>query len=342
MKFDLFNPQSAAPDTGKAFRLFPQLKTFYAALGQTPLVAVPSPLGRGTILAKYEFTNPFGSIKDRTAFGLFCDAINQHDFSHGELKLLDSSGGNMAKALAKLGEMCGIAVQVVIPDSSPESLIETLKQAKATVTLVEARQFLLGVIARSQQIAKEDHGWTLLSQHLNLVNTAVHQHQTGAEILRQLGESRVDGWVSAVGTGGTLAGVFAALSQQNPRLITWGTTPAELPYGTLNAPNGEAKFAGAGGLGFGFLQPFISELMPEDLPFNPVSYREALSAMYEFHHLTGVKIGASSAANWKTAWKLASTLEKYQQVVTVFADAGSDAEREKGKIWFSHAQAVYG
>lgn len=69
----------------------------------------------------------------------------------------------MAKALAKLGNMCGIAVQVVIPDSSPQPLIDTLKADKAIVTLVDRNQFLLGVIARSQQIAHEDGSWTLLS-----------------------------------------------------------------------------------------------------------------------------------------------------------------------------------
>nr|AMB18977.1 RosC [Erwinia rhapontici] len=340
MNFELFNPQEAAPATDKAFSLFPVLKKFYASLGKTPLIPVPGPQGHATILAKYEFSNPFGSVKDRTAFGLFCDAINQHDFDQGELKLLDSSGGNMAKALAKLGNMCGIAVQVVIPDSSPEQLVKTLRADNATVTLVDRSQFLLGVIARSQQIARDDPSWTLLSQQLNLVNTAVHQYQTGAEILRQLNGTHASGWVSAVGTGGTLTGVYAALSRHNPDIIAWGTTPAELPYGTLNAPNGEAKFAGAGGLGFGFRQPFISQLMPKNLPFNEVSYREALTAMYEFWQLTGVKIGASSAANWKTAWKLAATLGKNQQVVTLFADAGSDAEREKGAVWFKQSDSV--
>jgi len=340
MNFELFNPQHAAPDTDKAFTLFPVLKKFYASLGKTPLIPVPGPQGQATILAKYEFTNPFGSVKDRTAFGLFCDAINQHDFSRGELKLLDSSGGNMAKALAKLGNMCGITVQVVIPDSSSEQLIATLKADNALVTLVDKSQFLLGVIARSQQIARDDPSWTLLSQQLNLVNTAVHQYQTGAEILHQLNGTRADGWVSAVGTGGTITGVYAALRRHNPEIIAWGPPPAELPYGTLNAPNSDAKFAGAGGLGFGFRKPFISQMMPKNLPYNEVSYREALAAMYEFWHLTGVKIGASSAANWKTAWKLAATLAKGQQVITLFADAGSDVEREKGEVWFKQSEIV--
>lgn len=338
MNFELFNPQDKSPDTEKAFTLYPQLKEFYETLGNTPLVEVPSPKGKASIYAKFEFENPFGSVKDRTAFGLFCDAINQHDFTTGELKLLDSSGGNMAKALAKLGNMCGIAVQVVIPDSSPQALLDTLKSDNAVVTLVDRNLFLLGVIARSQQIAYEDHSWTLLSQHLNLVNTVVHQYETGGEIRRQMNGGCVDGWVSAVGTGGTMSGIAAALQKDNAQLIVWGSTPSELPYGTFSAPNGEAKFAGAGGLGFGFRQPFISKLMQHEPFFNPVSYREALIAMYEFYQLTGVKIGASSAANWKTAFKLAEALERGQRVVTLFADAGSDIEREKGRKWVSQSE----
>ncbi|WP_233420739.1 hypothetical protein [Xenorhabdus nematophila] len=66
-----------------------------------------------------------------------------------------------------------------------------------------------------------------------------------------------------------------------------------------------------------------------------MSYREAISAMYEFFQLTGMKIGSSSAANWKTAWKLAETMTPDQQIVTLFADAGSDADRELGREWFN-------
>ncbi|CRL43668.1 Cysteine synthase B [Sodalis glossinidius str. 'morsitans'] len=70
-------------------------------------------------MAKFEFVNPFGSVKDRVAFGMFCEAINQHDVNRGPLKLLDASGGNMGKALAKLGQLCGIPIHLIIPESSP-------------------------------------------------------------------------------------------------------------------------------------------------------------------------------------------------------------------------------
>lgn len=330
MDFDLFNAQSAAPSSEKALDMFPQLRGYSESLGNTPLVEVPGPKNGGRIFAKLESKNPSGSIKDRVAFGLFCDAINAHDFDQGPLKLLDSSGGNMAKALAHLGHLCALPVHVVIPDSAPEALLQSLSDSNATVTKVDRHHFLLGIIARSQQIARAEPGWTLLSQHLNLVNTSVHQYHTGAEICRQLDGRCPDAWVAAIGTGGTLAGVYAALAQQNRDIRVVGCTPHELPFGTMDPPNGNARFAGAGGFGFGFRQPFVS-LIPFEVPFQTVAYEESLKAMFRFFEETGIPIGGSAAANWIVACGVASQLDKGANVVTIFADAGSDADRERGR-----------
>ncbi|NDL63699.1 pyridoxal-phosphate dependent enzyme [Acerihabitans arboris] len=334
MNLDLFNHLDRAPDPAKALDMFPQLSAFYYSLGKTTLLPVPGPQGGARILAKLEFENPFGSVKDRTAFGMFCEAINGHDFNLRPLKLLDASGGNMGRALAMLGNMCDIPVHLVIPDSSPEALVRTLREANGELTLVDCRHFLLGLIARAQEIALADPGWTLLAQHLNLVNVAVHQYGTGQEIRHQLRGGKAGGWVSAVGTGGTLSGVYAALAQDNPALKVLGVTPKELPYGTMAPPNGLDKFAGAGGMGFGFRQPFISRMRVDRLPFYQLDWQGSLAAMYEFYHLTGIRIGASSAANWKGACHLAQTLGSDEQVVTLFADAGSDGDREKGEVFF--------
>ncbi|XBS69528.1 pyridoxal-phosphate dependent enzyme [Acerihabitans sp. KWT182] len=241
MNFKLFNPQQGVPDPTKALELFPQLSSFSQGLGNTPLKEVPGPEGGAKILAKLESTNPFGSVKDRTAFGLFCDAVNRHDFSQRPLKLLDASGGNMGRALAMLGHLCDIPVHLVIPDSSSQTLLNTLREANAEITLVDKRHFLLGMIARAQEIKRQNPSWTLLSQHLNLANVAVHRHQTGQEILRQLAGAKAGGWVASVGTGGTLSGVFAALEQDNPALKVQGTTPKEMPFATFSPPMAETN-----------------------------------------------------------------------------------------------------
>ncbi len=341
MNFEIFNHQEGAPDPSKALKMFPQLASFHNCLGNTPLKAAPSPEGGARILAKLESANPFGSVKDRTAFGMFCDAINRHDFNREPLKLLDASGGNMGRALAMLGNLCDIAIHLVIPDSAPDTLINTLREANAELTLVDRRHFLLGMIARAQEIKRQDPSWTLLAQHLNLANVAVHQHQTGKEILRQLAGSKASGWVAAVGTGGTLSGVYAALAPDNPALNVQGTTPKEMPFATLSPPDGREKFAGAGGMGFGFRQPFISRMKRGEVPFYHVGWEESLSAMYEFYRLTGIPIGASAAANWKSAYQLARSLGPDELVVTLFADAGSDCDREKGEALYSRLEPVH-
>lgn len=340
MNLELFNSLDRAPDPSKALDMFPQLSSFYQSLGNTTLLPLPGPKKGAGVLAKLEFENPFGSVKDRTAFGMFCEAINSHDFRRRPLKLLDASGGNMGRALAIIGNMCGIEVHLVIPDTSPEPLIRDLREANAKITLADAQYFLLGLMARSQEIARDDPSWTLLSQHLNLVNVAVHQYGTGQEIRRQLQGRKAGGWVAAVGTGGTLSGVYAALAKDNPMLKMQGTTPKEMPYGTMSPPNGMNKFAGAGGMGFGFQQPFVTRMGYDRLPFHQVDWQDSLAAMYEFYHLTGIRIGSSSAANWKSACHLAQTLDKDQHVITLFADAGSDAERERGEIFYHQRQPL--
>lgn len=341
MDFSLFNAQTHAPSPDKAIQMFPQLLSFSEALGNTPLIEVPSPKHGARIFAKLESGNPSGSIKDRVAFGLFCDAVNRHDFEKGPLKLIDSSGGNMARALAHLGHLCDVPVHVVIPDTAPEALLRSLAESHATVTKVDRRYFLLGIIAKSQQIARENPDWTLLSQHLNLVNTAVHQHHTGAEICRQLKGKTADVWVAAVGTGGTIAGVYKALSEQNPNLKVIGCTPSEMPFGTMDPPNGDPRFAGAGGLGYGFEQPFVS-LIPAPVTFQHVSHKTSLKAMYQFFEKTGIEIGGSAAANWVAAQRAAEHLDQNANVVTVFADAGSDADRERGKNILEKEQHTHG
>ncbi|OTA20789.1 cysteine synthase [Xenorhabdus beddingii] len=341
MDFSLFNAQTVAPSTDKALQIFPQLRQYSEALGNTPLIEVPGPRNGARILAKLESRNPSGSIKDRVAFGLFCDAVNNHDFDSAPLRLLDSSGGNMARALAHLGHLCNIPVHVVIPDSASDELLQSLSSSKAIVTKVDRKHFLLGIIARSQQIAREEPGWTLLSQHLNLVNTAVHQYHTGAEICRQLDGSHADAWISAVGTGGTLAGVYAALSQQNPQLHVVGCTPSEMPFGTMEPPNDLSRFAGAGGFGFGFKQPFVS-LIPSSVTFQSVSNDKSLKAMYRFFEETGIPIGGSAAANWVVAYNVAAKFGKDATVVTVFADAGSNTDRERGRQLLNSERKVNG
>jgi cysteine synthase A len=301
---------------------YPALKELRARLGNTPMLEVPSPADEAKILAKIESGNPFGSVKDRAAYALVCDAITRHGDREQPLRLLDFSGGNMARALGGVGRLTGIPIRLAMPAGTPPSLLSRLTEDGVQLDLVNTDEFLYGIIRRASAIAAEDPGWTLLHQHRNVMNVAMHQFATGAEILTQLGGRRPTFWVAAIGTGGTLTGVGRALRGHFPDVSIVGVSPAEMPYGTSQPPNGCPKFAGSGGFGYGLRQPFVTALVQEPAE-RTVDYPRALAAMLEFRQLTGLRIGASSAANWLIAREIAATLPPNQTVVTLFADAGT-------------------
>jgi len=314
-------------DDGFALSRHPALRDFRARLGSTPLIAVPSPDAGARIVAKCEFHNPFGSVKDRAAYALFCEAITRHGERADPLKLVDFSGGNMARALSGLGALTGIPVRLAMPDRTPPSLLEAVRADGAVLDLVDTDQFLYGIIRRAAAAAAEDPTWTILHQHRNLANVAIHQFATGAEILADLGQRVPAAWIAAIGTGGTLAGVARALRARHPELAVIGVTPQEMPYGTPAPPNGLPKFAGSGGFGYGLKQPFVDQLTP-GVEQRTVPHAAAMRAMREFRELTGMSIGASSAANWLIARDIAASLSEEQTVVTLFADAGTAEDWE--------------
>ncbi len=318
----------SAIDDGPALARHPELREFRDRLGGTPFLEAPGPAGGARILAKHEAHNPFGSVKDRAAYALFCDAIARHGDRPEPLRLLDFSGGNMARALGGLGALTGLTVRLAMPDKTPPSLLAKLRADGAQIDFVDTEEFLYGIIRRASAIAAEEPGWTLLHQHRNVCNVAMHQFGTGAEILAGLDGRAADVWVAAIGTGGTLAGVRRALLDGSPQLRVIGVSPAELPYGTLDRPNARPKFAGSAGLGHGLRQPFVEQLTP-GAELRTVSYEAALRGMREYHSLTGHRIGSSSAANWLVAREVAADLDPNRIVVTLFADSGTAEDWER-------------
>ncbi|WP_169814771.1 pyridoxal-phosphate dependent enzyme [Nocardia crassostreae] len=329
IELSVADPLTEPPDRTVALTRYPRLREFAARLGDTPLVEVPGPPSGARVMAKYEFTNPFGSVKDRTAFALVCRAIAAHTGPE-PLRLLDASAGNMARALAGLGELAGIPMRLVVPAVIPPSLLQAIEKTGAEVELADPAGGLLGMIKVCEGIAAGDQGLTPLVQHRNMANIAAHEFGTGAEILRQLGEARPAAWVGAIGTGGTLAGVYRALRDRAPELIVAGVTPSEMPYGTDRAPHSEPRFAGAGGFGNGLRQPFVETQLP-DAGHYYVTYAEALQGMLEYRRQTGTSIGASAAAAWLSAKKVAAQLDPDQIVVTLFADAGPEEDWQRAE-----------
>jgi cysteine synthase A len=307
---------------------YPALAEFKARLGDTRLLELPR-TGKGArIFAKCEWENPVGSIKDRVAYALMCDALSRHGLRPlDELRVLEYSGGNLAGALSYLGAELGITMRLVLSSAAPPSLLSALASRKAHVDLVDKDLGFIAVLEKALAIAESEPGWTLLYQHRNPSNLAWHRDTTGVEVVQQLGEARSvpAAWVASVGTGGTLVGVAHALRAMNPSLRTVAVTPAELPYGSERPPNGLPKFSGSGGMGHGIRQPFIHTDNGR-IEHRVISFEQSIRAMAEFLTATGTRIGSSAAANWLVARDVASELPDDAAVVTVFPDAGTPEE----------------
>lgn len=315
-----------ASDYAALHAAYPALAEFRSRLGQTELIEVPGLPGSARILAKCEWQNPVGSIKDRVAYALMCDVLTRHGTRPlSELKILEYSGGNLAGALSYLGAALGIPMRFVLSSASPASLLSTLDRRGARVDLVDKEMGFIAVVQTALRIAEVEPEWTLLYQHRNPVNLAFHRDTTGAEILEQLGTQVPSAWIASIGTGGSLIGVARVLREAFPAMRTIGVTPAELPYASELPPNGLPKYAGSGGMGSGVRQPFVR--MDDDIvEHRSVSFPDAIKGMAKFYALTDIKIGSSAAANWLVAQQVAGELPADATVVTVFPCAGTPEE----------------
>jgi cysteine synthase A len=313
-------------DTEALHAAYPALAAFRDRLGDTDLVSVPSRSGAARIMAKLEFQNPVGSIKDRTAYALLCDTLARYgDRPLGALRIVEYSGGNLAAALSFLGRELGVGMRFVLSSAAPQSLLSCLNERGTRVDLVDKELGFLAVVQQALRIAEAEPEWTLLYQHRNPANVLFHRDTTGAEILRQLDGAVPAAWVASIGTGGSRIGVAEALAAAHPELRVIGVTPAELPYGSELPPNGLPKYAGSGGMGCGIRQPFVRR-HDDSIEHRSVSFPESLRGMVEFLDLTGMRIGSSAAANWLAAREIAAELAEEEVVVTVFPDAGTPEE----------------
>ncbi|MDQ2955846.1 MAG: pyridoxal-phosphate dependent enzyme [Actinomycetota bacterium] len=313
-----------ALDFAEVHRRYPALAEFHASLGNTTLREVPSVAGGARILAKCEWENPVGSIKDRTAYALIADALRAHgDRPPAELKLVAYSGGDLSAAMSLIGMRVGITTRFVLASYAPRSLLDMLESRGSQVDLVAKERGFLHTIRTAQRIAADEPGWTIVFQHANPVNVAIHEQMTGGEILAQLGDRRPVLWLASIGSGGTLVGVLRALRGRYPEIQAVGVTPEESPYANPDAPSGRSTYEGSGGHGYGIRQPFVKAHERLIHQHRQVALQPALAAMGEFFDLTGIRIGSSAAANWLIAKEYAAQLPADSWIVTVFACAGT-------------------
>ncbi len=300
------------------------------AIGNTPLIKLErvSAATGCTILGKAEFINPGQSVKDRAALFIIQDAVKKGTLKPGGV-IVEGTAGNTGIGLALVGNAMGFRSVIVIPETQSNEKKDTLRLCGAELVEVPAVPYsnpnnyvkLSGRLA--EQLAKtEKHGAIWANQFDNVANRQGHIETTGPEIWRQT-DGKVDGFVSAVGTGGTLAGIAIALKSFNKAVRIALADPmgaALYSYYTT----GELKSEGSSiteGIGQGRITKNL-EGAPIDVAYQ-IPDNEAVPIIFDLLEHEGLCLGGSSGINIAGAVRLARDLGPGHTIVTILCDYGT-------------------
>ncbi|MBO6755405.1 MAG: cysteine synthase A [Roseibium sp.] len=301
------------------------------AIGNTPLIRLNA-LSEETgceILGKAEFMNPGQSVKDRAGRQMILEAEARGDLRPGGL-IVEGTAGNTGIGLALVASARGYRTIIVIPETQSREKKDMLRLCGAELVEVPARPFKdpnnYQHVARrlAEQLAKtEPNGVLFADQWNNLDNRKAHYITTGPEIMSQTG-GRVDAFICAIGTGGTLAGVSTYLREQKPGVVIGCADPLGAAMTSLFT-TGEAKPSDGGsiseGIGLGRVTPIIEDLEVEHAWSIPD--QEALPLVYDLAENEGLLLGGSSGINMAGALRLARQMGPGHTIVTILCDHGT-------------------
>jgi cysteine synthase A len=305
-------------------------RDFVETIGNTPLIR----LNRASdetgceILGKAEFLNPGGSVKDRAAWGIIRDAEEKGLLSPGGV-IVEGTAGNTGIGLALVGNSRGYKSVIVIPDTQSQEKMDMLRLCGADLRPVPAVPYkdpnnYVKVSGRlAEEIARENpNGAIWANQFDNVANRRAHYETTGPEIWEQT-EGKVDGFICAVGTGGTLAGVGMFLKERNPEIKIGLADPMGAALFEYYA-HGDLKSEGTSiteGIGQGRITANLEDA-PVDVPFQ-VPDAEALPYIFDLLEYEGLCLGGSSGINVAGAVRLAKELGPGHTIVTILCDFGT-------------------
>ena len=306
-------------------------------IGNTPLLRLrrASEMTGCEILAKAEFMNPGQSVKDRAALYMIRDAEKKGLLRPGG-RIVEGTAGNTGIGLAMVGKALGYKCTIVIPRTQSEEKKDAIRLYGAELVEVDAVPYAneMNYVKYSGRLAaeldaKEPAGAVWANQFDNVANREAHVHGTGPEIWRQT-DGKVDAFISAVGSGGTLAGVAQALRAQNPKVKIGLADPhgaALYKYYT----DGELKAEGSSiseGIGQGRITANL-EGLDIDHAYR-ISDEEMLLAIFDLMEFEGLVMGGSTGINVAGAIQMAKDLGPGHTIVTVLCDHG---QRYQSKIF---------
>lgn len=297
-------------------------------IGNTPLIKLEyfSEISGCNIYGKAEFMNPGGSIKDRAARYIIEHAIKNNLISRGGT-IVEGTAGNTGIGLALVGKSYDLETVIVIPETQTEEKKATLRACGAKLIEVPAVPYKddNNYVKFSKKIAEQENnpnGVLWANQFDNEINYLGHLHDTGPEILKDL-KNKVDGFICAVGTGGTLTGVSIALKEYNKDIKIGIADPNGAALYNYYA-NGELKAEGSSvteGIGQGRITKNLEKL-EVDFPFQ-IDDCYALDVMFKLVEKEGLFLGGSSGINVAGALELAKKIGPNKNIVTILCDSGS-------------------
>jgi len=285
-------------------------------IGRTPLVRLNqlSPQGGATIYAKVESFNPGGSVKDRICLNMINEAERTGKLKPGGT-IVEPTSGNTGIGLALIAAVRGYKLILVMPESMSMERASLLSSYGAQLVLTAAWEGMKGSIKEAESIVAQNPSYFMPDQFSNPANPAMHRQTTALEIWEAL-DGRIDAFVAAVGTGGTITGCGEVFKQRNPQVRIVAVEPSGSPVLSGGDP-GPHKIQG---IGAGFVPKVLNRSILDGVitATDDQAYQTAkLLAKKE-----GLLVGISSGANVFAAQKVAAEIGPDKHVVTILCDTG--------------------
>lgn len=288
-------------------------------IGGTPLLeltGIEKELGlQAKILAKLEYFNPTGSVKDRIAKGMIDDAEKTGKLKPGAT-IIEPTSGNTGIGLASVAAARGYRIIIVMPETMSVERRKLMKQYGAELVLTEGAKGMKGAIAKADELAKEIPDSFIPGQFVNLANPAYHKATTGPEIWQDT-DGKVDYFIAGVGTGGTLTGTGEYLKEQNSSVKVIAVEPSGSPV----LSEGHAGAHKIQGIGAGFVPDVLNTKIYDEIL--PITDEDAFTYAKLVGKKAGVLVGISAGAAVKAAVDIAKRPEAAgKTIVVLLPDSG--------------------
>lgn len=289
-------------------------------IGKTPLVKISryaknAGADKAEILAKMEYFNPAGSVKDRISLAMIEEAEKSGKLKPGAT-IIEPTSGNTGIGIASVAAAKGYKAILTLPDTMSVERRNLLKAYGAELVLTEGAKGMKGAIAKAEELNKEIKNSVILAQFDNKANPKAHKESTGPEIWEQT-DGKIDFFVAGVGTGGTLTGVGEYLKEKNPDIKLIAVEPAASPV----LSKGTAGPHKIQGIGAGFVPTVLNTKIYDEII--TIENEDAFAEGRQFAVSEGMLVGISSGAALKAATIIANRPENEgKRIVVLLPDSG--------------------